>query len=306
MLPILTALVAVLFVFIVGLRELARAGSQQQRLAAAVLPRHAGDRRLTRRRLLDRLVRRTTWGRRLEEALRVSGITTDLGRFLAAGAAVSLATGLLFGRTLSWLLFPIGLLAGTQLVRLYVRRARRNRREAFIAQMPELARSLSNATQAGLSVRTALAMSVDELAEPASSEIRAVTEQLNVGVPLETALTDLENRLPSREVAILISTLIVSARAGGGLVTALREISTTLETRKETRREIRTTYAQAVATAYSVLALGAGVLFLLDAVQAGTVDEMLRHPLGQAALAVAALVYAAGVWSVRRMTRIEV
>ena len=54
-------------------------------------------------------------------------------------------------------------------------------------------------------------------------------------------------RLPSREVAVLVSTLLVSARSGGSLVTALRDIADTLEARKETRREVRTD-ARAVAS----------------------------------------------------------
>ncbi|MGH3355962.1 MAG: type II secretion system F family protein [Nocardioidaceae bacterium] len=306
MLPILSALVLVLAVFVLGLRELARADIEQRRLSAAVLPRNARANRALDWRWLDRWVARTRWGNRLEEQLRVAGLTAGTSRFLLASGVVCFAAGLLLGWSLSWLLFPMGLLLGAQLVRLYIARARNNRREAFIAQMPDLARSLSNATQAGLSVRTALAMSVDELTDPASSEIRSVTDQLNLGVPLDSALTNLEQRLPSREVGILISTLVVSSRAGGGLVTALRDISTTLETRKETRREIRTTYAQAVATAYAVLGLGACVLFLLDAIQAGTVDKMLREPLGQVALLVAVAIYGAGIWAVRRMTRIEV
>jgi tight adherence protein B len=148
-------------------------------------------------------------------------------------------------------------------------------------------------------------MAVDELADPARSEIRLVTDQLNLGASLDSALTTMERRLPSREAAILISTLIVAARSGGGLVTALRDIAGTLETRKETRREIRTVYAQAVATAYAVLLMGVGVLYLLDSVHEGTVDTMLREPLGQVALVVAGSIYAAGILVVRRMTRVE-
>lgn len=306
MLAILTVLVVVLGVFVLGLRELGRAAAEQRRRTEAVLPPDVEERRLLRGRRLDRALARTPWGARLEGVLRVAGIAMRLSRFVGAAVLACAVAGVLLGASLSWLLSPFGVVLGALAVRAYVRRARTSRREAFIAQMPELARALSNATQAGLSVRTALAMSVDELAEPASSELRAVSEQLDLGVPLEVALTNLEQRMPSREVGILVSTLVVSSRAGGGLVTALRDISATLESRKETRREIRTTYAQAVATAYAVLGLGACVLFLLDAIQEGTVDAMVRDPLGQAALVVSAAVYATGLWLVRRMTRVEV
>ncbi len=305
MLLILTALALTLVVFYVGLRELGVAVREQRRLETAVLPdeRRAGGLRWS---TIDRQLLRTSSGRRLRETLEMSGVSTAPSKFLAVAVAVSVLLGLLLARSLSGLLFPLGLVLGLQLTRAYLRRAKNRRREAFIAQMPELARTLSNATSAGLSVRTALAMAVDELADPARSEIRLVTEQLNLGASLDGALTNMERRLPSREAAILISTLIVSARSGGGLVTALRDIAGTLETRKETRREIRTVYAQAVATAYAVLLMGVGVLFLLDSVHEGTVDTMLRAPLGQVALVVAGGIYAAGILVIRRMTRVEV
>lgn len=305
MLLILTVLALTLVVFYAGLRELGVAVRDQRRLETAVLPdesRAAGLRWST----IDRQLLRFPWGRRLRETLEMSGVETGPAKFLAASIAVSLVLGLLLARSLSLLLLPFGLLLGIQVTRLYLRRSMNKRREAFIAQMPELARTLSNATSAGLSVRTALAMAVDELADPARSEIRLVTDQLNLGASLDGALTNMERRLPSREAAILISTLIVSARSGGGLVTALRDIAGTLETRKETRREIRTVYAQAVATAYAVLLMGVGVLFLLDSVHEGTVDTMLRQPLGQIALVVSGSIYAAGILVIRRMTRVEV
>jgi tight adherence protein B len=302
---ILTVLALTLVVFYAGLRELGVAVRDQRRLETAVLPdesRAAGLRWST----VDRQLLRFPWGRRLRETLEMSGVEAGPAKFLTASIAVSLVLGLLLARSLSLLLLPFGVLLGVQVTRLYLRRSMNKRREAFIAQMPELARTLSNATSAGLSVRTALAMAVDELADPARSEIRLVTDQLNLGASLDGALTNMERRLPSREAAILISTLIVSARSGGGLVTALRDIAGTLETRKETRREIRTVYAQAVATAYAVLLMGVGVLFLLDSVHEGTVDTMLRQPLGQIALVVSGSIYAAGILVIRRMTRVEV
>ncbi len=304
MLGILTALALTLAVFYAGLRELAIAGRDQRRLELAVLPEEMRGRGLSWV-TLDRHLLRTKAGRRLRADLEMSGVTTPVSKFLVVSGVISLASGVLLSRQLSSLLLPVGVLLGVQGTRIWLRRARNRRREAFIAQMPELARTLSNATSAGLSIRTALAMAVEELADPARTEIRLVTEQLNLGASLDDALTSMEQRLPSREAAILTSTLVVAARSGGGLVTALRDIAGTLETRKETRREIRTTYAQAVATAYAVLLMGVGVLFLLDSVREGTVDTMLREPLGQIALVVAGAVYGVGILVVRRMTRVE-
>ena len=91
-----------------------------------------------------------------------------------------------------------------------------------------------------------------------------------------------------------------------GLARDFRSYQRISEQNLELRRELRTVYAQAVATGYFVLALGIGVLFLLDQIQAGTVDVMLRDPIGQVALLVSGAIYAVGIITIRRMTRIEV
>ena len=75
---------------------------------------------------------------------------------------------------------------------------------------------------------------------------------------------------------MLISTLLVSARSGGSLVSSLRDIADTLETRKEVRREIRTLLAQSVITGYMVVAMGVGLLIMINTIRPGTINLMTR------------------------------
>jgi len=275
-------------------------------LARAANPDLAVEQAVARRSRLDRAITRSRWGQRVQDAISLLGFTISPSQLVLGSAFFCLALGFTLGLSLSWLLLPVGVYGGWMIVRGRIRKQREKRKEDFIAQMPELARTLSNASSAGLSIRTAVAMASDELAEPARSELRMVADEINVGVPLDDAMTNLENRLPSRELGVLVSSLVVSARSGGALVTALRDISDTLETRKEVRREIRTTYAQTVSTAYAVLGVGAASLFLLEALNSGTVDKMLQSPIGLGALILAVVVYSGCIWAVRRMTRIEI
>ena len=275
-------------------------------LARAANPDLAVEQAVARRSRLDRAITRSRWGQRVQDAISLLGFTISPSQLVLGSAFFCLALGFTLGLSLSWLLLPVGVYGGWMIVRGRIRKQREKRKEDFIAQMPELARTLSNASSAGLSIRTAVAMASDELAEPARSELRMVADEINVGVPLDDAMTNLENRLPSRELGVLVSSLVVSARSGGALVTALRDISDTLETRKEVRREIRTTYAQTVSTAYAVLGVGAASLFLLEALNSGTVDKMLQSPMGLGALIFAVVVYSGCIWAVRRMTRIEI
>lgn len=294
-----------LLLLVTGLVDLASRPLSQRQAVSSVLDDDGGSTTLRRVRGLERRFRATPLGRAVERELVLAGISrSPLVVVVAALGASVLAA------TLLWRLFApafgvVGLVVGALVVRGYVRRARERRQEAFIGQMPEMARVLANATHAGLSIATAIAIAGDELDEPARGELRRVAVSLSFGNDIESALGEVRERLPSREVGVLMTTLLVSARAGGSLVTSLRTIADTLEERKQTRREIRSTLAQAVATGYTVILMTFGLLLLLNLLNPGTVETMTRSPFGQAALVFAGGLNLVGFLAIRRMTRIE-
>jgi tight adherence protein B len=253
----------------------------------------------------DRIFRRTRLGRRLEAELALAGVTRRPITVFLAGVGIAAATATLMWNLLAPLFGVLGVTVGVIAVRAYLQRERSRRLDAFVAQMPELARVLANATSAGLSINTAVGVAAAELAEPARTELARVSERVSFGAPLEAALNELHERLDSREVAVLTSTLVVSARSGGSLVSALRDIADTLETRKETRREIKTTLAQALSTGYLVIGLGFVILMAINSLYPGTVEEMTREPIGQGALVIAGTLFGGGFLAIRRMTRID-
>ncbi len=301
----LVLLSAALVLLFAGLVDLAAAPLARRRAVSAVLDGE-GDRGGDRYGRLDRWLRDTGLGRRLEHELTLAGSDRSPLTIVLLGSVLAVAAGALLWNLLAPAFGVVGLLLGALGLRAWMRRGRERRREAFIAQMPELARVLANATNAGLSISTAIGIAGDELDEPARSELRRVSTSLAFGNDIDSALTELRDRLPSREVAVLMSSLLVSARAGGSLVTSLRSIADTLEERKETRREIRSTLAQSVATGYTVIGMGFGLLLLLNTISPGTVEEMTRDPIGQLALLFAGALFTGGFLLIRRMTRFEV
>lgn len=256
--------------------------------------------------LFDRWFRRTRPGRWLERELEFAGIDRSPSAMFFGGAILGAVSVVLIANLLAPLLAVIGIGLGFLGVRAYLKRAQERRREAFVGQLPELARVLANASYAGLSLPTAIGIAGDELSEPARTELSRVATRLRFGAPLTTALDELRQRVGSRETSVLISTLVVASRSGGSLVTALRGIATTLEQRKETRREVKTTLAQPVATSYFVIGLGVLMLLMLNTMQPGTVDKMTRSVIGQAALLISFGIFGFGFWAIRRMTRMDI
>ncbi|GCE78059.1 type II secretion system F family protein [Cellulomonas biazotea] len=299
---ILVAVIVAAILLVAGIGDLGSVAARRRSLVAGLMSDDVGTQ--TRFAAWDRSFRRTRPGRWVESQLLLAG---EESRPPLLVALVAVGGGILVGWVLAVGLAPLfGLLGVAAVVlgiRTYLARARDRRNEQFIAQMPELARVMSNATSAGLSIASAVSVAATELAAPAGPELARVASRMRFGDSLETAMQGLEDRLPSREVTVLVSTLLVSARSGGSLVSALRDIADTLEARREIRREVRTTLAQSTSTGYMVIALGFGLLFLLNFMQPGTVQAMLDAWVGRAALIVGSALFVGGFLLIRRMTR---
>ncbi|MFJ5261153.1 type II secretion system F family protein [Streptomyces sp. NPDC088387] len=300
---LLTCVLAVL-----GIRAYAAGRAQRQalvdRLSSAGQITAGGRQRHFRN--LDRRLRRTRLGHRLELRLAATGLDITPGEFFAAMLTAVAGLWLIGQATLAPFFGPIAGLLGVWAALQFLNWQRQKRIEKFINQLPELARILANATNAGLALRTAIGMAAEELEAPAGEELAKVADQLALGVALDDALDEMAQRLPSRELVVLVTTLVLSNRAGGQVVAALRNITETLEERKETRREIRTQLSQVSMTSYAVPVMGVGALFLMNGVRDGALDRMTGSPYGQAAVIIAFGLYAIGFVLIRRLSRVDV
>ncbi|ONK11797.1 type II secretion system F family protein [Streptomyces sp. MP131-18] len=280
------------------------AGPDEGPLQAAALPGPPGRKR--RFDALDRRLRGTEPGRRLRLKLQSTGLDLTVGEYAAYALASVAALWLIGSAVLAPFFGPVFAAAGVWGSNVFLNWQRARRTERFISQLPELARLIANGTAAGLAMRTALSMAAEEMDDPAGAELSTVANQLAVGRSLEEALNELGERLPSRELNVLVTTLILANRAGGTIVASLRNLTSTLEERKETRREVRTMLAEINATAVTVPLLGLGALLMINAMSPGALGRVTGSPGGQIAMLVALGLYIVGFVVVRRFGRIDV
>jgi tight adherence protein B len=254
---------------------------------------------------LDERLRRTPWGRTQAQRLAGAGVelrVVDLALLLAGGGiATVVVSNLVLPLWAALLLGAFGYRVAFDVLA----RLRMRRNDLFMGQLPELARVLSNASSAGLSIATGLATAAKELDAPAATELVKVREELRLGASMEQALTNLERRMPSRELGILVTTLVIQQRAGGDMVAALRELAITLETRRDLLREITTMMSGEVFTLYLVVGIGAGALLLLEAIEPGLVERMLGSLVGIIAVVAGVGLMLTGFLMARRITRVE-
>lgn len=274
-------------------------------LAAGQAAPHASGRQ-RRFQGLDRRLRGTALGQRLALKLRATGMDLTVGEYAAAVLGAMAVLWLVGAVVLAPFFGPVCALLALWGGSAFLDWQRARRTERFISQLPELARLIANGTAAGLALRTALSMAAEEMDDPAGAELSLVSSQLAVGRSLEEALDELGQRLPSRELHVLVTTLILANRAGGTIVSSLRNLTDTLEERKETRREVRTMLAEINATAVTVPLLGLGALLMINATSPGALGRVTGSTGGQIAIIVSLALYVIGFFVVRRFGRIDV
>jgi tight adherence protein B len=302
---IVLVLLATLTFVVVGVGVLVGERARRATLTFSVSQGRTSRLRRLRARL-EKTLLRTRRGQRLRWTLDNANLSWPLADTVVAGTFVVLVV--------AWASFNIGgpvfalIVVGLLVLgaRAWFKRREEARFAKFIDQLPDLARLLANAADAGLSLRAAIGVAAQESVEPTRAELARVTEELSLGSSLEDALDRMSQRLPSRELAVLVNVLIIQARAGGRIVTALRGITEALETRRDLRREVATLIAGSKATVYAVSLLGAGMVLLVHNSVDGGLRTLLANPIGLAIFVVSLAMFVFGMFLIRRAARVEV
>jgi tight adherence protein C len=178
-------------------------------------------------------------------ALKVAGAT-------AGGAAGLLAAGTAPGR-LGIVLATAGPVAGFLAPDLWLSRRAAERFRSVRRELPALLDLLRVASDAGMTVRAALAAVSARARGVLAGEWRSVARELELGVPLVEALRELRRRLPLPEVEALAAALERADRHGSPLAPVLA--AQAREARHARRRRIREEAARAGPKIQLVVAL---------------------------------------------------
>jgi tight adherence protein B len=103
-----------------------------------------------------------------------------------------------------------------------------------------------------------------------------------------------------------MTTIVIQQRAGGDTVKALGELASTLDARKDLRREISTLLSGVVFTSYIVAGIGGATILLVNGISPGVTKEMTSSALGLAGLFVASVLWTIAFVLIRRTTRVHV
>jgi tight adherence protein B len=148
----------------------------------------------------------------------------------------------------------IGGVIGFVLPRFYVKRQQSVRLIKFNDQLSDMLNLMVNGLRAGYSTMQALEAVSRELPSPISDEFHRVVQEMQIGIPMDTALENLLRRIPSDDLDFVVTAINVQREVGGNLSEILDTISFTIRERVRIKGEIRVMTAQ-VRTSGIVLSL---------------------------------------------------
>jgi tight adherence protein B len=172
---------------------------------------------------------------------------------------------------------------------------------AFNAVLAEAIDMLARALRAGHSVASAMEMLAENAQEPLASEFAELFRQLNLGLPLRDALLQLLERVPSPDLRVLVTAILVQKETGGNLVEILDRTVFVIRERLRIQGEIQVQTAQGRLTGWTLSALPVVMMVLLNLVNPGYSAILFQDPLGRKLLYACAVLLLAGAFTIRRL-----
>ena len=192
------------------------------------------------------------------------------------------------------------------IIRSFLKRKLRKVRMAFGDQLPDSLQVLASALRAGHSLIGALAVVVEESAEPSKREFGRIVTDEQLGVPLEEALDRVAKRMKSRDLDQVSVVAELQRRTGSNSAEVLDRVTDTVRERFALRRLVRTLTAQGRMSRWVLTGLPIGLLLLIAVLNPGYLHPLLHTGFGKFLLIVGAVMVTTGSLVIKKIVEIEV
>ena len=184
--------------------------------------------------------------------------------------------------------------------------ARRRRIAQFSAQLPDAIDVIVRGVRAGYPFTVALALVAREMPDPVGTEFGMVSDEINFGSGVQSALDNLYRRVGQDDLPFLIMSLKVQTQTGGNLAEILSRLGRLLRQRSKLRLKVRALSAEG-RTSGLFLSLAPLILFaIITLLSPQYFGDVRNHPIITPALIFAIfLVVVGNIW-IYRMVHFKV
>ena len=196
--------------------------------------------------------------------------------------------------------------AAFALPRLVLRHMHKRRLAKFNDQLENALNTMSGSLKAGFSILQALEEVAGGRQHPIAIEFRLLVQEIQLGVPLERALDNMQRRLESPDLELVTLAIITARQTGGELPAALDRISGVIRERIRIQQKVRALTSmgrlQVIIISIMPFALLGGLMLVMP----GAAEIFFGTLFGLAGLGVVVLLVIFGALMASRITRIDI
>ena len=209
--------------------------------------------------------------------------------------------------------FIVGLLFGTllgtlalQSPRLLLKILKKKRLQRFNLQLVDTLVSMSNALKAGFSITQSFESIVRDGENPIAQEFGLLLQETRVGVNLSEALQNLDDRVGSEDLSLMVMAIETARKTGGNLTEIFEKISHTIRERMRVEGRIRTLTAQGKLQGFVVGSMPVVIGIALMIVDPEMMIPFLYSTMGIGVVAAVIIMVTCGGLIIRRIINIDV
>lgn len=197
-----------------------------------------------------------------------------------------------------------GAVAAIPLLYVYYKRSRRLTRIQL--QLPDALDLMVRALRSGHAFSSGLQMIGEEMTEPIANEFRIVSDEVNFGVSLQQALTNLSERLPITDLRYFIVAVLIQRDSGGNLAEVLGNLSRLIRERLKLFAKIRVLSSEGRLSAWILGLMPFALAAVMNLVNPAFMAPLWNDPIGIAIIKYMLTLMAFGVLILRKIIKIRV
>lgn len=188
----------------------------------------------------------------------------------------------------------------------YVYRRRYLRLTKLEQQLPEALDLVIRALRAGHAFSSALLMVGEEMSEPIASEFRTVHDEINFGVSLPQALTNLSERVPIADLRYFVVSVLIQRESGGNLTEVLGNLRRLIRERLKLFARVRVLSAEGRLSAWILAVMPFFIAGILNVFNPKFMAPLWHDPIGVAIVQYMLTLMVIGILILRKIIKIRV
>jgi len=254
--------------------------------------------------LVERIIGQTLLSRKLRDMIIQSKSNWTVAGIICVTILAALSSGAIIFLSTSMVLLSLVCAVFAAAVPVAILHSKRAARlEHFNAVLPDCIEMCARSLRAGHSLASSINIVAEEAAEPAKSEFLEVAKNQNHGLPLRDSLQQMMQRVPSSDLQVLVTAILVQKDTGGNLAEIMDRTLAVIRDRVRIQGDIKTHTAQGRLTGWILLIMPIVLMLIINLINPGYSSVLFRDPIGVKLLYAGLCLLLLGGFLIRQIVR---